>query len=239
MSSNTDTLRTTAFRITPVALGEVFLYHPSAAFRARWGQLEQTFRDGRPRWDPAARLPYASLAAALQIASGGFVRIDPGDLSGNVWMVSSQLLEMQRIVYTVMAWADLLPENLRGMLRVSEDDFHCESVAIADYVNVRPGRCPGAAGWVWEAGRWAVAARLATRPLESDDGPKPLRLDSQANLLAWQHPLVAADPRHSRAMHRIFPRLITVPGVEELVLHLNSSLSRLWTSGGGSSNMVG
>ena len=82
-------------------------------------------------------------------------------------------------------------------------------------------------------GRWALAARLAAQPLETDDGPKPLRLDSNANLLAWQHPLLAADQQQSRAMHRIFPRLITVPGVEELVLHLNSSLSRLWTSGPG------
>lgn len=63
-----------------------------------------------------------------------------------------------------------------------------------------------------------------------------LRLDSDAALLTWQHLVEAEGNGNAGAMHKLVLNLMTVPGVEEPVVSIQSSLVRLapsWRETGG------
>lgn len=234
MTAQTHILRTTAFRLTPERLGQVYLCRVGDGFKTRWQALQDEYkaRKARDRYDPRS-LPFATLAAALRINSGGFVRLQPRDLfPDRVWLVCADRIAPQVLADTALIWEQLVFERDDSLLRPSPEDFEIDQVAVGNFLTCRSAHCPQMPGWAWEAGRWSLARTLAAAPLLTDDGPKPLRLDSNADLLTWEHRLCAGDKRQSHALHRTLVRLITVPGVEDLVLHLDSRLSRLWNGFG-------
>ena len=95
----------------------------------------------------------------------------------------------------------------------------------------RLGRCPSPnVKWIWKAATWEVAHRLSRANLCLDQGhTAALRLDSEASLLTWDNLQRAGNDDKCAAMHTITPRLITIPGLELPVVHLQSSYVRLGT----------
>jgi hypothetical protein len=218
-----DLLRTTSFRVPAALLGTVHAYRPGARFLAAWQRLEDAKGD---RW----QLPHASLAVALRVMTRDFVRLKVRTRPGEdpFFIVSRQPLAPAMLREALLAWETaVFPGTGGNVLREVADDLHAELVPVGEYVQRRPGRCPVAAAWVFEAGVWELAYRLASKPLAVDDGHAALSIDTDGNLLTWGRPSRGGSAANYLAMHRIVPRLITVPGIEDLVVHLDASFVRL------------
>lgn len=232
------TIRTTAFRLRAEHMGRAFLYRPGARFRRAWMQLESDWRQKGATSDQQW-LPYGGLAVALRVLSGDFVALQRRVEGEPVFMISRRRIDRDDLAMATAAWEAYALKTLGEPITAVLDDLACEEVDIAAHIHRRPGRCPTISdntGWVWDVAMWEVAHRLAASPLATDDGPVTLRLDSGANLLTWDH-LVRSETRDgAAAMHKVAPKLITVPGVEEPVISLESSLVRVapaWRFTGG------
>jgi hypothetical protein len=218
-----DLLRTTSFRVPAALLGTVHAYRPGSRFLAAWQRLEDAKGD---RW----QLPHASLAVALRVMTRDFVRLKVRTRPGEdpFFIVSRQPLTAKMLREALLAWETaVFPETGGNILREVADDLRAELVPVGDHVQRRPGRCPIAAGWVFDAGVWELAYRLASKPLVVDDGHAALSIDTDGNLLTWERPSRGGSAGAYLAMHRIVPRLITIPGIEDLVVHLDASFVRL------------
>ncbi len=225
------TMRTTAFRLGDELLGEVYVWHASQAFADAWQQLTRARRPG-PR-----KLPFSSLVAALRALSGDFVTLQEPRGHGDHVLISRRPIERQLLQDALAAWEVIaLGESEPGALSGKLDGFWEAVFPVASVVQRRDNDCPLLVqGWAWEAARWEVAHRLLKEPLQTDAGPVALRLDSDAALLTWDAPVSGGDGK-MQALHRVRPRVITVPGVNAPVIHLESGLVRLSTEWRGQRN---
>lgn len=224
-------VRTTSFRLSEAYFGHVFVYRPGERFKAAWQRLSGI---KRPSSQYYYGLPDASLRAALTVISGDFVTLETRLWGQAEWaIVSRKRIEPPGLRMALGAWEfSVWPEGANGDLGAAADDLTVERVSIADSIGRRAGRCPSPqAKWFWNAATWDVAHRLASETLHLDHAVAVnLRLDSEASLLTWENLQRSGRNRDCAAMHVIAPRLITVPGFEEPVLHLQSSFVRLATA---------
>src|SRR5690242_10458280 len=101
---------------------------------------------------------------------------------------------------------------------------------FADYVTAAECGTAEAPRWVFDSATWAVMARLGRRSLRlEDNGPSlPLRMDTDASLLAWDDPIGNTwDGWTGHAMLRIQARIITQPGVSDLAIVFDAHLTRI------------
>lgn len=212
-------------------LGGLYGYRAGSAFRAAWRRLE----DSVPRSNPFfQRLPYASLATGLRVLSSDFVRIAEAAErreADQYWITSRRPLSRELLTKAFLAWEfAILPEDASGILADAAEDLKEEQVGISDFVRRRTDGCPNAPSFVWDAARWEVAHRLARAPLAlHGHDPVPLRIDSEAALLTWSSPVEVKTKSEqvARELHRIELKLITVPGLSDPVIHLQSRVVRL------------
>ena len=218
-------LRTTSFRVPASSFGQVFAYRAGDRFRAAWQAVEDA-----KHLTGDKRLPYSSACTALQILTGDFVAMYPRAGAGNenLILVSRKQLRRETLEEVFIAWEYAILPNARGALAEVIDDLHEERRTVGDFIEHRKNQCPRAPGWVWDAAKWELSHKLAGDALLLDGGiTAPLRLDTEAGLLTWDTPLTLEwKARSFRAMHRLEPHIITVPGSESLVVHVTSSLVR-------------
>ncbi len=227
-------VRTTCFRLPPETLGRVYAYRDTERLRDAWARLEERFRASAPRTGrDSRRLPYRGLATALRILSGDFVRIrpTPRDPSrDHYFLVSRRPLNKSLLEAAFLAWETaVLPEAAGELSALVASELEELPLEIGGFIGRRAGSCPVPEPWVWDAALWEVAYTLAARPLVVEGGRSiPLRLDTDASLLTWND-LVSAERKGTQhhALHRIAPKLITLPGFEDPVIHLESSVVRL------------
>lgn len=231
--SRITTIRTTAFRLSADLFGHVYVYRAGLRFARAWQNLE---RSRRPPGDPAAfnSSPYHGLAIALRILTGDFVSIKHWMRSDERQAPVDQAIIITRrpiphtdLTTAVIAWESRALKRSDSPIAQVLDDLYCEEVRVADLISTRPGLCPSfSERWAWNAGVWEAAHRLSAHAMETDHGPLCLRLDSEATLLTWDD-LVQNQKRNAAAMHRLRLKLMTIPGVEEPVLSIQSGLVRL------------
>ncbi|MDP2314349.1 MAG: DUF3962 domain-containing protein [Pseudomonadota bacterium] len=232
-----ERLRTTAFRLAPQHFGTVHIFRPGPRFGQAWDQLERQWRRTGDTSE-ARSLPYRGLATALRVLTGDFVALQRQVAKENAFVLSRRPITRAELEIAIGAWEVHALGMNDGPVSRFLDDLVCESVDVAEQFQRRPGTCPILSDgnrWVWDAAIWEVAHRMAATPLETDGGPRTLRLDSDAALLTWDRPVESEDGKGA-AMHKIVPLLITVPGIEEPVVSFQSSLVRLapsWRETGG------
>lgn len=224
-------LRSTSFRLPDVYFGSVFVYKPGERFKAAYRRLSDAKgpSDREPR-----RLPDASLRTALTIISGDFVTLEAWRWAREDWaIVSRTRIAPADLRRALAAWEYVVwPDGATGELSAAAEDLVVENVSVTEFIGRRPRRCPSPeAKWIWKAATWEVAHRLASRSLLLDNATMAsLRLDSEGNLLTWDNPQRGGRNGSCAAMHVIAPRLITIPGLEEPVVHFQSSFVRLATA---------
>ena len=218
-----DIVRTTSLRLRPEHFGRVHVYRAGARFLGAWRRLEDACNATEYR-----HLPYKGLETAWRVLSGDFVRMWVNRREPTV-LVSRRQLDLDMLQSGLLAWEYAIwPETARGILAEVADDLTCEGVDVWSAVKHRPGACPSADSWVWEAATWEIAHRLAEVPLVLDGPSARLRVDTNAELLTWEDPVTRQGKFGLlQAVHRIKPRLCTVPGLNDPVIHLDSSLTRL------------
>ena len=226
-----DLLRTTTFILPPEAFGGVYAYRAGDVFWNAWDATRKAWQrqrrksEGEPR-----RLPYASLATALQVLSGDFVRVRPWANSPKsaandpYFLVARQQLDESLLQLALLGWEAAILDAGEGRLADAVGDLKEERLQVWEHVQRRPGRCPRAEGWVWEAARWSIAHRLAQHPLQVERAV-PMRLDTAADLMSWDA-LVEGGKRPEHAAHRVKLHLITVPGIETPALNVTASCTR-------------
>lgn len=226
-------LRTLAYRVPASVLGDVVTYPLSEEFVHAWDQLPR--RDGRGQQAPR---PYASLAAALRAVTCQPVRLfaerelDERDREQGTraLLLSTQPIEPRRLAVAVRAWE----RQVQG----SKDTSTLASLlpdpdpprAVASSVDHQKAAPPRAPGWVFDVAAWEAARRLSAHPLQLDGhAPVRLRLDSEGDLLAWDDPVAhtARNGQQGHALVRISAKVITVPGVTDLLLAFHAQLTRL------------
>ena len=226
MTTSKRRMRTTAFRLNDNAFGRVYGYHCGEIFNAAWQNLERRWRSTRV--NKYENLPYGSLEAALRVLLNDFVIVNSWIGTERYVFLSRQSIDKALLRRVIRAWETLVFGDA-GPLTSAASDLTEHELMAASVIERRQGACPLIqAGWAWKSAIWDVAHRLASRKLETDARKVSLRLDSDASLLTWED-LVAGEMKNGNvyAMHRIIPKLITLPDVEDPVLSLQSSLVRL------------
>lgn len=222
-------IRTTAFRLAREHFGRVYVYRRGPRFTQAWAQLENQWRRTGDVAD-LKRLPYGGLTTALRVLSGDFVALERRVFGSSVFAISRSPISEGTLAMAVGAWEvhalGLQNEPIGSVL----DDLSCDEVDVADQIQRRPGLCPAVAegaNWVWDVAVWEVAHRMASMPMETDNGRVRLRLDSDAALLTWDRLVGPEQSEDARAMHKTVLNLMTIPGIEEPVVSMQSGLVRL------------
>lgn len=234
---NLDTgLHTLCYRIDPDTLGDLVLYPLTAEFLTAWEGFARLIkaRGNRDEITPT----YTALATALTAATNLPVRLFPRYLlskddkdSGMVAL----LVTTGRIDPWIMTTA------LRKFEQLSTDDLDANTLAplllgitpqtrpVREFISTDPGagvvRAPG---WIFDAARWNLAARIAAAPMTIDGTlPITLRLDTEGNLVAFDHPLTRASKNTvGHATIHVSTKIITVPGATGLYLRLDGHVAR-------------
>ena len=237
MSTDPDNgLHTLCYRIDPAVLGGLVRYPLTAEFLTAWDAFSKRTRAAVDRDLFSPR--FSAVATALTAATSQPVRLFArGDLSDSErqqgiaallvttatidpWLMATALRTFERLSCGDPA-ADTLAELIAGI--------EPEMCPVAQFVVTDPGtgacRAPG---WVYEAARWNLAARIVAAPMLIDGRLSvPLRLDTEGDILAWDRPLVRASRNSTgHATVRISTKIITVPGACGLYLRLDGHVSR-------------
>lgn len=224
-----DVVRTTAFRLKDEHFGEVFAYRPGERFSAAWRALGDWWRarlGGESKY-----LPYGGLAVALRALSGDFVAFQRRVEGSQYLILSRKEIRLEDLSAALQAWERAALKLTDRRVSAFVHDVSVSKIAVASLVRRRPQKTPKLEGgsWPWEVAIWEAAHRLAACPLETDASACRLRVDSDASLLTWEAPIEHEKGRVG-AIHKILPKLITIPGIEDPVLSLQSGLVRLATS---------
>jgi hypothetical protein len=231
-------LHTLCYPTDPPALGSVVLYPLDAGFAAAWNVLASHAKAKAGR--DAATPSYSAVATALIAATGQPVRLFPDrDLAraDTEHGTCALLATTAEIDSWVMATALRVFERLTlndpssDMLAPLITQVGPQRRALADFITVNPATgAVSAPGWIYDAARWNLAARIAAAPLTIDGHlPVMLRLDTDGNLLAWDLPLTRESRGDGRAGHAttwISVKIITLPGAAGLYLRLDGHISR-------------
>lgn len=214
----TTKLTTTAFRLDKSVFGTVYGYRPNTRFERAWNALERS--------TSRKKLPYASLAVALRILTRDFVVVQRRSRQRKFLFISRQRIRPKDLALALRAWESAVFQSTT--LYDAIDYLDVEELCVADSIRCRPGLTPVLKGgnWPWNAAIWDIAHLMSRHLLRTDAADVRLRLDSDGSLLTWDN-LVGSGSDGVRAMHRITPKLITVPGVEDFVISFHSSLARL------------
>jgi hypothetical protein len=241
------TLRTLGFRIPAEhlnsLLGQVSVYPWDASFADAWKRLPRTSRWGKAPAVP----PYRQLLTGLTAVHSRPVRVvDEWALSqqdkndGHKGMiVTSEQIDPFHLTTCV--------RTFERLLRAGEDR---NTVApflptadltrrFADYVSAGDSGTVTAPGWVFDSATWAVMARLASSSFRlEDNGPTlPLRMDTEASVLAWNDPISNIwGQRTGHAMLRLSAKIITQPRDPDLFIIFDAHLSRFNTEWRGAKN---
>ena len=229
-------LHTLCYRIDPDTLGDLVLYPLTAEFLTAWDGFAQMIkaRGNRDEITPS----YSALATALTAATNLPVRLFPryqlskdDKASGMVallvttgvidpWIMSTALRKFEQLSTDDTA-ADTLAPLLRGITP--------QTRPVREFIGTDPGtgvvRTPG---WIFDAARWNLAARIAAAPMTIDGTlPITLRLDTAGNLVAFDHPLTRASKNTvGHATIHVSTKIITVPGATGLYLRLDGHVAR-------------
>lgn len=235
MTTTDGGLHTLTYQIDPDALGELTLYPLTSSFRSAWDHFEKTVRRRSNRWDITPR--YSNLATALTAVTGQPIRLFPAkDLSRTQKSAGADSL----LVTTEPIDPWLLTTAVRTFERLSLDNDNADTLAehltgltpeitnLSEYVDYSDGRV-SAPGWIYRIAQWNLAAKIAEQPLLIDGHlPIRLRLDSEANLVAWNDPISRTwsnGPRHATVY--LDTSIVTLPGATHLYLRIDAHLARM------------
>jgi RNase H domain-containing protein/argonaute-like protein len=232
-------LATLGFRIpakkVDAILGYVASYPWTDDFTHAWQQLPRAQRRGGAPVRPA----YRQLLTGLTAAHGHPVKILDG------WQLNADDRNAG-IQGAIISAHEIDPFILTTCLRTFEQQLHRggadpntlapvlpavdTSRRFGDAITISDSRTAVAPGWLFESATWAVMTRLAAQPLRlEDNGPRlPLRLDTDGSLLAWDD--LVTNPWQAytgRAMLRITARIVTINGLDDLVIAFDAHLSRI------------
>lgn len=230
-------LHTLSYPVDPDALGDLVLYQLTREFLAAWDGLVAQIRRRADRDEVTPS--YASLATALTAATNRPVRLfpqwqlSPDHAAGGTvaLLVTTAPIDGQTVTAAVGRFeqlstanpdADTLAPLLRGVTSVTRP--------LRDYLHRDAATGSVAApGWLFDAARWNLAARIAAAPLLLDDSAAiTLRLDTEGNLLAFDHPLsrTSSNGITGHATVYVSTRIVTVPGAAQLYLRLDGHVAR-------------
>ena len=212
-------------------LGCITAYPLTEDFSDAWSKLpaRRSYQQG---WRP----PYSSLATGLCAATGQPARLfGERDLARTELAAGTRMLLLTsqpfdyRLAVAVAAWeqhihGDDRPGTLARLLPAAEP-----ARPLSDYAVLRADCVPEAPGWVFRVAAWQVMSHLAGTALRIDGrSPLSLRLDTDGSLLAWDATdLITSPDGTAHAMARITVRLVTNPGINDMVLCFSAHLSRL------------
>ena len=229
-------LHTLCYRIDPDTLGDLVLYPLTAEFLTAWDGFAQMIkaRGNRDEITPS----YSALATALTAATNLPVRLFPRyQLSKDD--KASGMVALLVTTGVIDPW--IMTTALRKFEQLSTDDTDANTLApllrgitpqtrpVREFIDTDPAtgvvRAPG---WIFDAARWNLAARIAAAPLTIDGAlPITLRLDTDGHLVAFDHPLTRASKNTvGHATIHVSTKIITVPGATGLYLRLDGHVSR-------------
>lgn len=232
-------LHTLCYRIDPDTLGHLVLYPLTAEFLAVWEAFAQRVKLSKGRADSDAFTPsYSTLATALTAATNLTVRLFPrsqlarDDTSRGVvavlattgvidpWIMATAARKFEQL-----STGDPTADTLAPQLSSVEPHIRPVGEFIRTDANTGVVQAPG---WIFDAARWNLAARIAATPLMIDDHlPITLRLDTDGHLIAFDHPLTRASRNTvGHATIYVSTKIITVPGATGLYLRLDGHVAR-------------
>jgi hypothetical protein len=221
----TSNLRTTAFVLPRASIGKVHTYRAGEEFAAAWRRLEAA-----KGLQGMKTLPYASLNAALRAVTGRCIEIYPrlADTKRPYFLVASGSLAQNDLRRVMLAWEHVaIPGSGDGMIAAAAHDLREEIIDLGDLLVFRDQRCVSPLPWIWDVAHWELARRLTASPLMADVA-RTLRMDTDGTLLTWDDPVVVQGKFGlCSALHRIQPRLVTIPGLNMPAMHFDSRLVRL------------
>lgn len=230
-------LHTLCYPIDPDTLGDLVLYPLTAEFQLAWDRLAQQIKRRAERDEiiPA----HASLATALTAATNRPVRLFPAHrlstdhTAGGVvaLLVTTGVIDKRIMNAAVTRFEQLSSDNpesdtlaplLRGVTHRTQP--------LRKYLRTDPDTgAVSAPGWLFDAARWNLAARVAAAPMLIDDSlPITLRLDTDGTLIAFDHPLsrTSGNDVVGHATLHISTSIITVPGAQRLYLRMDGHVAR-------------
>jgi len=227
-------LTTIAYRLTPELLGNVVAYPLTSDFTQAWERLPARRQPSGDRASPR----YASLATALRAVAAQpavlFPRSQLGrwdtDAGTAALLVTTSPIDRWLFTTCVRTWEQVLREGhdadtLSPVLNLDPGAPR----PLAEYLERdRAGRIQGP-GWLFEAARWNAAQLLAQQPVKVPGvGPLRLRLDTDGDLVCWDDPISTAWRQRSwHAMVYVSTRVITLPGIPDLILRLDAHVTRI------------
>lgn len=238
MRTRIEKIRTTAFRLNSSHFGQVCLYRPGERFSRTWDMLEKHWRFSN-KSSQYRQLPYQGLTTALQVLSGDLILLNRLHNNNKAFIVSRKPVNLEDLAIAMGSWEANVLNRKDRPLSSKLDDLKFEDVMVSDLIQNRKSQCPtvpDTEGWVWQAALWEVAYRFMQTPLETDAGPLHFRMDSESSLLTWDTLIQPDSDDNSAAMHKISFKMITIPGIEEPIASIRSSLVRLapgWKETGG------
>lgn len=229
-------LHTLCYPIDPDALGDLVLYPLTEEFRTAWDGFARLIK-GRGTRDEITP-SYSALATALTAATNRPVRLFPRSqlskddrASGlaallvttgviDPWIMTTAVRKFEQLS-TGRNDADTLAPLLSGIAP--------QTRPVGQFIVADPAtgvvRAPG---WIFDAARWNLAARIAEAPLLVDGAiPITLRLDTEGNLVAYDQPVTRASTHTvGHATIHVSTKIITVPGAAGLYLRLDGHVAR-------------
>jgi hypothetical protein len=228
-------LTTIAYRLTPALLGDLVVYPLTSDFTKVWERLPARRQPNGER----ARPRYASLATALRAVTTQPVALFPRGQLGRhdtaagtaALLVTTNPIDPWLLTTCVRIWEE----------KVARDGDDANTLApvfnvdpgaprpLAEYVERdHAGRIQGP-GWLFEAARWNAAQALARQPLMLPGfGRLKLRLDTSGDLVFWDDLISTAwRQRSCHAMVYVSTRVVTLPGIPDLVLRLDAHVTRI------------
>ncbi|MEV7005852.1 RNaseH domain-containing protein [Streptosporangium sp. NPDC051022] len=224
-------MTTTAFRLPPDLLGEVWVYPLAPALGVALEELNSRWRrNGRN--SEHARAPHASLATALSAVTGQPVIILPDPRTGvdGPWLITTAPIEPSVLNVATGVWerlarggqdANVLAPLLKAVVP--------QRLSVGGDVDLStPGRVV-ASNWVYRVLGWTVAEQLASQPVDVDGRKVDFRLDTRGDLVAWDDviTLPLRNGTVARGIIKISLGIKTLPGVGDLVCVPQVSLTRL------------
>jgi RNaseH domain of pPIWI_RE/pPIWI_RE module N-terminal domain/MID domain of pPIWI_RE len=227
-------LTTIAYRLTPELLGNVVAYPLTSDFTQAWERLPARRQPSGDRASPR----YASLATALRAVAAQpavlFPRSQLGrcdiDAGTAALLVTTSPIDRWLFTTCVRTWEQVVREDhdadtLGPVLNLDPGAPR----PLAEYLERdRAGRIQGP-GWLFEAARWNAARLLAQQPVKVPGfGPLRLWLDTDGDLVCWDDPISTAWRQRSwHAMVYVSTRVITLPGIPDLILRLDAHITRI------------
>lgn len=215
--------RTDTFMLRPQALGEIYVYRASARFKDAWDRLNQV--------SPTKFLPLASLETALRCMAHDFVHLPAKSQfsAHSTFLVTRSRIDPVDLSRVLRAWENKALNTKQSQISHLVDELTETKIDLSELVNIKNDTLhisQTTPKWFWEVAHWKISHRLAQTPLQTDEGALALRLDAKANLYTWDRVMVSKNNKIA-ALHRIEPRVVTLPSHQSLGIKIGCSLVRL------------